>query len=305
MNIKHANYVLTVLREGSFTAAAKKLYVSQPSLSQTIKQIENNLGTLIFDRSGDRLRLTYAGQKYVEAMQQVMMINTNLINEIEEMKQETHGRMRLGISVQRGMNLLPFVIPEFVERYPHVKIVLEEQGSDTLEKLVMEGVCDVALVTTSPKVNNLEYLLIEHEQLVLMCARTTALAERHREGTELDIFEAAGERFVSLRAGHSVRVTQDRLFALHHMDPEILLETNSLEAAKHIAARANAVMICPLVYIAHSKSLVELTKCFPIRSHGYERHFYLCYRKGLYFTKFMEDFVSIVKSKLQESVRTA
>ena len=301
MKSKHANYVLTALREGSFTAAAKKLYVSQPSLSQTIKQIEQNLGAIIFDRSGESLTLTYAGQKYVEAMQQVMMINTNLINEIEDMKEETHGRMRLGISVQRGMNLLPYVIPEFVEKYPHVKIELEEHGSDTLERLVKEGICDIALVTTSPKVNNLEYILIENEQLVLMAANTTAIAAAHRHGTEIDIFEAEKEKYVSLRAGHSVRVIQDRLFALHHMDPEILLETNSLEAAKHIAARSNAVMICPYVYISSSPTLLQLTRCFPIRSNGYERHFYLCYRKGLYFTKFMEDFLSIVKNKLKEN----
>lgn len=298
MNLKHANYVLTVLREGSFTAAAKKLYVSQPSLSQTIKQVEQNLGAVIFDRSGDALTLTYAGQKYVEAMQQVMMINTNLINEIEETKREMHGRMRLGISMQRGMNLLPHVIPEFVEQYPFVRLELEEHGSDTLERLVREGICDIALVTTSPKVNGLEYILIENEQLVLMAANTTRIAQRCREGIEIEVSEAADEKFVSLRAGHSVRVIQDRLFALHQMTPEVLLETNSLEAAKHIAARADAVMICPYIYIVKSQSLMSLTKCYPIRSHGYERHFYLCYRKGLYLTKFMEDFLHIVKSKL-------
>lgn len=298
MKIKHANYVMAVLREGSITAAAKKLYVSQPSLSQTIKQIEQDLGTPIFDRSGDSIRLTFAGQKYVEAMQQIMMIETNLRNEIEETKNETHGRMRLGISIQRGMNLLPLVIPEFVAKYPHVKIELEEHGSDTLEKLTIEGICDIALVTTSPKANNLEYILIENEKLVLMASMTTELAKRHRDGIEIDIAEAAGEKFVSLRPGHSVRVIQDRLFSLHHMQPDILLETNSLEAAKHIAARASAVMICPYVYIASSNTLLELTKCFPLRSTGYERHFYLCYRKGLYFTRYMEDFLDVVRSKL-------
>ena len=65
MNLKHASYVLAVLREGSITAAAKKLYVSQPSLSQTIKQVEQNLGAPIFDRATEPLALTYAGELYV------------------------------------------------------------------------------------------------------------------------------------------------------------------------------------------------------------------------------------------------
>lgn len=298
MNLKHAHYVLTALQEGSITAAAKKLYISQPSLSQTIKQIEQNLGAPIFDRAADTLRLTYAGEKYVEAVRKVMLIQTNLTNEIKEVQLEVHGRMRLGISMQRGMNLLPLVIPEFVEMYPHVKIELEEHGSDTLERLVMEGVCDLALVTTTPKTNTLEYELIENELLVLMAANTTALAARHEDGVTIGITEAAEERFVSLRTGHSVRAIQDRLFALHHMNPTILLETNSLEAAKHIAARADAVMICPYVYIANSATLRTLTKSFPIHSHGFERHFYLCYRKGLHFTKYTKDFLDIVKRKL-------
>lgn len=67
MNFKHINYVLTVLTEGSITAASKKLFVSQPALSQTIKLIEQDLGAPIFDRSTDPISLTYAGQRYVEA----------------------------------------------------------------------------------------------------------------------------------------------------------------------------------------------------------------------------------------------
>ena len=67
MNEKHMQYVLTVLKEGSFTNAAKKLYVSQPSLSQIIKTAESNLGAPIFNRSTDPITLTPAGQLYVEA----------------------------------------------------------------------------------------------------------------------------------------------------------------------------------------------------------------------------------------------
>ena len=58
MNMKHIQYVLTVLREGSITGASKKLYVSQPALSQTIKQIEQDLGAPIFDRTTDPISLT-------------------------------------------------------------------------------------------------------------------------------------------------------------------------------------------------------------------------------------------------------
>ena len=111
MNFKHISYVMTVLREGSITAASKKLFVSQPALSQTIKQIEQDLGAPIFDRSTEPISLTCAGQKYVEAAQRMLDIERNLRAEIAETKKEIHGRIRLGISVQRGLQILPLVVP--------------------------------------------------------------------------------------------------------------------------------------------------------------------------------------------------
>ncbi|MDO4546717.1 MAG: LysR family transcriptional regulator [Clostridia bacterium] len=298
MNLKHAQYVLTILREGSFTAAARKLYVSQPSLSQTIKQLEATLGTPVFNRTSETLKLTYAGQRYVDAAQRIMIIYDNLLSEIEDMKQEVHGRLRLGVSMQRGMNLLPLVLPVFMEKYPRVEIELEEYGSDKLEKMVLEGSCDIALVTTNPKVNQLEYILIETEQLVLMASNTTDIARRFVEGTRIEITEAVNEAFVSLKPGHSIRVIQDRLFAHYNMSPKILLESDSFETAKHITARTNAVMITPYVYIENVPVLRSLVKCFPIQNSGYERDFYLCHRKGLYFTRYMSDFLSMIKTRI-------
>ena len=182
MNFKHINYVLTVLTEGSITAASKKLFVSQPALSQTIKLIEQDLGAPIFDRSTDPISLTYAGQRYVEAAQAMLDIDRNLRAEIAETKKEVHGRMRVGISSQRGIQLLPLIIPEFVKRYPYVKIDLLEYGSDTLERLTAEGQCDLGLITTTAKPNRLNYVLIENEQVVLMAARSTELAHRFEDG---------------------------------------------------------------------------------------------------------------------------
>lgn len=303
MNMKHIHYVLTVLHEGSITGASKKLYVSQPALSQTIKQIEHDLGAVIFDRSTDPISLTSAGQKYVEAAQQMLDIDRNLRAQIAEMKNEIHGRLRVGISVQRGLQLLPRVIPEFSRQYPFVKVELIEHGSDTLERLTGEGQCDISLIATNEKPNKLHYVLIENEQVVLMAARSTDLAHRFEDGTPIEITEAQNERFVAMRSGHSVRVVQDRLFALHHISPNILLETSNMEAGKNVAARSNAVMLIPQVYVTGSLDLQLRVQCHPILNSDYERHFYLCYRKGMYLTRYMEDFARIVCKHLNATFR--
>ena len=298
MNMKHIQYVLTILQEGSITAASKKLYVSQPALSQTVKQVENDLGAAIFDRTTDPISLTLAGQKYVDAARRMIDIDRNLHAQISEMKNEVHGRLRVGISIQRGIQLLPLVLPEFARRYPYIRLELVEHGSASLERMTAEGQCDLSVITTSEKPNQLRYVLIENEDLVLMAARSTDLAHRFADGVPISITEAANEKFVSMREGHSVRTIQDRLFERHNISPSIFIETNNMEAGKHVAARANAVMLIPRIYVANSLGLQCRTQCYPILNNDYNRHFYLCYRKGMYLPKYMVDFVSIICDKL-------
>ena len=136
MSFKHIQYVLTIVQEGSITAASNKLYVTQPALSQMVKLIERDLGAPIFDRNTDPISLTFEGQKYVDAAQKMVDIVRNLQAEVVRTKQEVRGRIRVGISIQRGLQLLPHVIPEFRTQYPLVRIELIEQGSAILEKMI-------------------------------------------------------------------------------------------------------------------------------------------------------------------------
>ena len=85
MTERHIEYVLTIAREGSITAASRKLYVSQPSLSQTIKLIERNLGAEIFNRRTEPISITPAGEMYIEAARKVLAIEEALRQEIGRM----------------------------------------------------------------------------------------------------------------------------------------------------------------------------------------------------------------------------
>ena len=294
MNEKHMQYVLTVLKEGSFTNAAKKLYVSQPSLSQIIKTAESNLGAPIFDRSTDPITLTPAGQLYVEAARQVTTISTNLRKQVEELSKEEFGTIRLGISVQRGMELLPELYPRFKKRFPHVGLELHEQGSATMEKSVLEGEVGIALLTTFPRHEELVYDLIQEEKLVLIVNRECELAKRIAPGTPIDILEARDETFISSQSGHSVRTIQDSLFITRDMKPKIDLVTISIEVGKHVVAASPVVMACPDSYVETDNSPDSAYFSYPILGVENPRHFYACYRKDMYLTKYMKGFLEIL-----------
>ena len=126
MNDKHAEYVLTVLKEGSFTAAAKRLYISQPSLSQMVKAAESRLGAPIFDRTTDPITLTPAGKLYVEAVLQVRGITENLAKQVRELTEEERGVLHIGISIQRAIEIVPYLYPVFSKEFPCVKLEFHE-----------------------------------------------------------------------------------------------------------------------------------------------------------------------------------
>lgn len=295
------NYILTVLKEGSFTNAAKKLYVSQPSLSQIVKTAENNLGAPIFNRNTDPITLTPAGQLYVEAAKEILTISSNLTKQIEELSNEEFGKLRIGVSVQRGMELLPYIYPRFKKRFPHVDLELNEQGSAAMERSLLEGTVDIALLTTSPKHEELIYDLIQKESLVLIVNKNCALAEKIMPGTPLDIKEAKDEVFICSKHGHSARTLLDTLFITREMKPKIGLETQSIEIGKHIVSTSEVVMACPDAYVDMSNSEAAPYYSYPILGVENPRHFYACYRKDLYLTKYIRGFLDILHTYAKET----
>ena len=299
MNLKQAHYVKTIAECGSLTAAAKKLYVSQPSLSQMLRHVEDELGVEIFDRSVTPFQLTYAGEKYLHAAHIILAANDQLESEIREIRDEQSGRLRLGISFSRGIQVLPFVIPEFTQRYPNVKIELTESGSETLDEMVQQGKLDLALAAVESGTPNLTYELLEKETVGILAGKDSKLARRLTSGTAVSMRDAQDEIFVQLCKGHSARVIQDKLTRRAGFMPKVLLETDSLEVGKRVTLCSGGCMVLPSIYI---DAMVEFCHgaYFPLADYENNRHFYACYRKDAFVPRYMHDFIRIVIEALEK-----
>ncbi|MCR5810234.1 MAG: LysR family transcriptional regulator [Lachnospiraceae bacterium] len=296
MNIKQAQYIQTIANEGSITAAAKKLYISQPSLSQMVRQVEKELGVTLFDRTSLPLRLTYAGEKYLECAHAMIVANDRLENQLQDIRQENSGHLRLGISVQRGMRILPQAMPKFINRYPNVSLELRETGSVRMEDLLRYGEIDLAFAALESTSARFDYRLIEKETTGILVGRSSRLAERFESGTEIPLNEAKSEQFVSLKQGHSIRVVQDQLFRMLDIDPKILMEVDSLEMAKRVTVSCGACMLCPDIYF--DETVIKQGVFYPLKGVENHRHFYACWRKGEDLPRYAEDLIEIVTGVL-------
>ena len=167
MDFRKLQYMLKVAEEKSFSKAAQKLYIAQPSLSQYIQKLEQQLGVQLFDRSTNPLRLTYAGELYAETAKNILNLKDQLTNQMEDISNFKKGRLTIGLSAFRSTYVIPKILPLFHERFPGIDIVLMEGNSVKLEDLAIKGITDISIMTLPIKENFFSYEPIFIEKILL------------------------------------------------------------------------------------------------------------------------------------------
>lgn len=151
-------YVRKIAETGSFLAAADKLYITQPSLSQFIRRIERHIGAELFDRSHQPVTLTEAGRIYLDIEGQIQELCKVREQRIQDLGQTIGGTVRIGSSNYRSSTILAKAIPVINERYPHIDICLEEGTTRELEDFALQGKTDFSIVVRTAGHSDLEYV---------------------------------------------------------------------------------------------------------------------------------------------------
>ena len=133
LSTREIEYVLAVYQENSFTAAAEKLFISQPSLSQAIKKTEDKLGFTIFVRTKKGLRLSEEGKCFIDTCLRISKNMRDYENEISDINTLNSGHLAIGMPFHLGEFIIPSVIYSFRKRYPGVRLTLIEKKSSELE----------------------------------------------------------------------------------------------------------------------------------------------------------------------------
>lgn len=247
MNTRHAQLVLAVVREGSFTAAAKSLFITQPTLSHQIRQIEEQLGSPIFVRSKTAIELTPAGHVYVQAARRILQIETQMNEALGALSGTSEGILRLGLPAQRADELLPQVLADFYALYPNVRIEALTAQQQELERMLLGGELHMVLLSGEEDNPQLEYQLIASDEVVLLASKKTELAQRIPSGSTISLRECAEERFVLPADNLHFSRAYDELLSQVSVTPNIVCRTDDSQCAKRICASCSLVMLCPFI----------------------------------------------------------
>lgn len=257
MNTRHAQLILTILREGSFTAAAKALFITQPTLSQTVKQIETQLGEPIFLRGHVPVELTPAGQLYVHAARRMLKIEAQMSEALSALHGQILGTLHLGLPARRADELLPHVLPEFTAAYPDVRIEAICCEAPEAERMLISGELDMAFVSSERNDPRIEYLLVASDEIMLMAGMASRIAQRIPSGSTISLSEAVGERFVLPSLSLSTRRIVDELFAHAGITPKVILCIDDLNCAKRVCACCGYLMLAPAITLLCDNSAMQ------------------------------------------------
>lgn len=248
MTQQQIEYVLTLAQLGSFSKAARKLSVSQPSLSQFIINLENQVGAALFDRSATPVRLTAAGEAYVRTASQIKSMEENLRNEIADMGNLKSGTLRIGATMFRASCMLPRSITEFCRRFDGINVSVTEGSSEELLEQVLGGEIDLFVGTGNcdPKLFDAEPLASERLLLAvpdgsglneifadsrLTCDDIKNNTMKYLTVKPIDLKQAAEERLIVCEDGEFSVDNIDELCSKAGLLPNYVLQVRSIETA--------------------------------------------------------------------------
>ncbi|MBQ0017897.1 MAG: LysR family transcriptional regulator [Clostridiales bacterium] len=234
MNLKQCKYVMTLSQEGSFSRAAETLNISQPSLSQYIKNIEKELDIELFERSGGFVRLTDAGNIYIEAGRKILDIEHQMQNRLSDIAENKTGSVVIGTSPYRSASMMPMIAKAFQKVHPGMHIVVEEMTSNELIEDAEHGKFDLCLTLMPVDKRIFSYEKIAEEEIVL--AVPTSFPEMNAEKTScrkypaIDARELDGCSYVSITESQVMQKTLENICRDYGISVEKAAVVKSLEA---------------------------------------------------------------------------
>ncbi|MEJ8281730.1 LysR family transcriptional regulator [Pseudonocardia spirodelae] len=242
MELHQLRYFVAVADEGSFTAAALRLYLSQPSLSVQIRKLEQDVGARLFERTSRQVVLTAAGSALLEHAQLALDQLDRGRQRVAEVSGLREGEVRVGVLPSIGARMLPEVLAEFRRAHPRVDVrIVEHDVSREFEQLVRSGELDLAITRMPVALSGLHTDVLVREPVLLLVPDGHRLAGLE----EAALHELAGEEIVGMRAGYGLRDLADQLLAEAGVRPRLVLETGQLAIVHGMVAAGMGVALLP------------------------------------------------------------
>ena len=226
---------------GSFSRAAEQSHVSQPSLSQQILKLEDELGARLFDRLGRSVRLTELGKMFLPRARAVLQELEAARGEVVEHKDSISGLVTVGVIPTVAPYLLPPFLTSFSRKFPQVRLTVVEEITPVLLDRLRAGSVDVAILALPVRGHEFEALPLLTERLFAAIPRTHRLVKRR----SVSLKDLRSEPFLLLRDGHCFRETAIAACDRARLHTRIVFESGQFSSLLSMVSGKMGVSIVP------------------------------------------------------------
>ena len=286
MTLRHMKIFVAVCRTGSITAAGKRLFLSQPSVSQAISELEQNYGVKLFDRISRRLHITEAGTQLLQYAEHIVQLFDEMEQGIKNW--DSVGKLRIGASITVGSCYLPDIVKQLMRKYPELQISATVDNSDAIEKAVTENGLDVAVIEGA--VHN-PYLLqkpLLEDRLTFLCSVSHPLAGRQN----VPVSRLQKEVFLLREKGSASRERFDELALANGLEAAPAWQSVSNHAILRAVQAGLGISILPYL-LAEEYVQREEIALFTVQGITLQRKITAIWHKNKYLTQSARDFLAL------------
>ncbi len=260
MDTRYINYFLEIAKHKNLSKAASYLFVTQSSLSQYLSREESELGVKLFIRDKKELKLTYAGELYKQACEEMLKSKDRLYRSLSDLEQSKTGITRLGITPQWGGLVLSRILPKYTEKYPFNYLNLTEDIAHPLIEGISSNALDLALIALNEDApSDYPNISIHREELILAvpssfieCSQTF-----HDQGNipVINLSLLSERPFIISKERTIIRDITNAMFRSAKFTPHVLCELNNHIATLEMVAQGLGITVIPKCYMTENKNI--------------------------------------------------
>lgn len=293
LELRHLRYFLAVADTAHFTEAARRLHVTQPTLSHQIRQLEDRLGLPLFDRCGRGVQLTEAGRALLPYAERVTRELVAAQSELGELRGMKRGLLRVGLVQTVNACVIPEIVSRFTAAHPGIRIACAELAVEEIEEALEAGRLDLGVGFLPAARRGLEGEKLFTEELVAVAATAHPLARRR----SIAVRELSAQPLALLSPRYCTRQLIDRAFARARTKPTVQVEMNSIESILATVRHAGVISILPALALCRREpgiQAIALTHPTP------QRHVGLLWRRGAHRPAAARAFAAATTGVLRE-----
>lgn len=307
MDFRSLQYVLALANHKTIVKAAKSLYISQPSFTKFLRNLEREIGVPLFERIGNQYQLTFAGERYVETAGKILDLKNQLDRELMEIARQDQGLLRIAFPLVRGSYVLPYALPNFHKVFPNIQVEVMELDSGRLQDMLLQGNIDVAFFSRTDSNKALQYEYVAEEEYVLilpsnhpLCQKAVKKGKHRYPGINLS--ELTEDTFIKLESSQRSKNIMEEIFRKEEIVPKIGLTLRNIST---VIQMVNAGYGYSFVLESHVLNLPKSKRprCFSIGENGVYMTCVAARRANGYHPKYEQFFIEKVREQYQNMLR--